>query len=484
MRLKLRLLYVLPALCFTLVATSLYLGRDHFSRLAWSSAPGLGALRPSPHPADPAARPSEAAKPIPSPTYKVPGNSVLSTAEINSYVRAVFNPTSSELPRIKCPPLNTFRYEPLRSSKTEEGDSHETTTANHHHIDYFFVLNLRHCVSILPSLLGSVVEAMRYLGPQRCALSIVEGNSQDGTPEVLAGIQEGLMALGVGGYFLQRSDINPIGRREGNRVSKLGDLRNMALQPLFDMGGEDTQRRNDGPVADDDTAVLFINDVVPCVEDLLELLLQLRVLDADMTCAMDWTFIGEEPAFYDVWVSRTITGDSFFEVPNDGSWDRYWNLFWNAPAEATRHRFVAHQPFQVFSCWNGAVAFGAGPLLHQTESPAGRARDKNGGKPLPPVRFRGPREDHGECMQGEPQLFCKDLWARGHGRVAVVPSVNLEYSIHRGQDVKRLRGFVSDLVGRGNDDPIQWVDEPPEQVKCMPSWTNQYWQPWDAGLWD
>lgn len=37
-----------------------------------------------------------------------------------------------------------------------------------------------------------------------------------------------------------------------------------------------------------------------------------------MTCAFDWIF--NDTTFYDVWVSRTLVGDRFFEIPHDGSW--------------------------------------------------------------------------------------------------------------------------------------------------------------------
>lgn len=181
---------------------------------------------------------------------------------------------------------------------------------------------------------------------------------------------------------------------------------------------------------------------------------------------MDWTFAGTEPTFYDVWVARTVRGDSFFDIPPTGSWDLAWDLFWNDPG--TKARFVAHKPFQVFSCWNGAVAVGAEVLLE-------------GG-----VRFRGPREERGECMQGEPQLFCKDMWAGGWGRVAVVPSVNLEYGDEKGRRIKEGKGYTSRwtaVEGEG-EGMIEWVEEPPERVRCMPHFDQQFWQAWDAGLGD
>ncbi|KAL1850972.1 hypothetical protein VTK73DRAFT_9590 [Phialemonium thermophilum] len=516
------LLYLVPFLSFVLLAITLYHGSDHLSRLPWK--PGRPHQSPASSDAD-LVMPAEPTSSSPGPTtspHKAANETVLAASEVAAYVRAIFDPTSApELPRLECPPWNGSRYEPLVRARRGEGPP---ALNGQGRIDYFVAIDLRQSLPVLPNLLGSVVEAIRFLGPRRCALSIVEGNSHDGTPEVLAAIREELAGLGIGGYFFQSSDINPVGRRRaaGGRVSKLAQLRNLALQPLFYMSSssssssssnsEDAQKSaTSSPLADDGTTVLFLNDVVPCAEDVLELLLQRQTLGADMTCAMDWTYVGPDPTFYDVWIARTIAGDSFFHIPADGSWDFAWNLFWNAP-EATRTRFAARLPFQVFSCWNGATAFGAGPLLPvRSVGGAGTSRDGRSSSSssgtgagadkvsLPPssssssssppssspIRFRGPRTDKGECQQGEPQLFCKDLWARGHGRIAVVPSVNLAYTVEQARKIKTLKGFVSaDGPGGGAEAGrgIEWVAEPPAKVKCMPSWATQFWQAWDAGL--
>lgn len=310
-------------------------------------------------------------------------------------------------------------------------------------IEYFFALNLRNNLSLLPRLLGSIVEAIQYLGKERCALSIVEGNSPDGTADVLDVLASYFDPLNIE-YYYSTSDINP---KKGHRIERLARLRNLALDPLFNA--------SEGRVTHD-TTVLFINDVAACSEDILELALQRDKLGADMTCAVDWTFVGEGPTFYDVWISRTVKGDSFFRIPSSGSWDFAWDLFWN-DAE-TKARFSSHKPFQVYSCWNGAVAFTAAPLLEG-------------------VRFRDAKKGH--CKHGEPQNLCKDLWARGYGKIAVIPTVHLEYSNKKGTQIKRLKGYVSELVSseKEEDNAIEWVG-PPEKVRCIESWGHQFWKPW------
>ncbi|KAF3003165.1 hypothetical protein E8E13_009109 [Curvularia kusanoi] len=358
-----------------------------------------------------------------------------------SYVQAILNPSDSNFDRLECPrPV----LSPGSSRYAYLGHPTESQLPR-----FFFALDLYQCVHLLPRLLGSVTETIKFLGPRNCVLSIVEGRSDDGTFEVLTELQSSLQALGVK-YFLQSSDINPVAPGE-DRIEGLASLRNLALQDLV------VQPENYDP----DTTVIFLNDVALCMEDILELIYQKGRQGADQTCAMDWTYVGEHPTFYDVWVARGMTGDTFFRIPEDGSWDFAWNLFWND--DKARTRLAAAKPFQVFACWNGVTAFTAKPLLD------GRIK----------FRAHGP----GECFQGEPQLFAKDMWAKGYGKIAVVPSVNVEYSDEAAKKIKALKGYVSEHpADKGDDAKIEWETEPPKQVKCMPNYKSQSFVDWDEGL--
>lgn len=367
----------------------------------------------------------------------------------HTYVAAILNTSDTTLPRLACPvPLPT-RYEYLRTPNAPDSPKN---------LKYFFAVDLRQSVEILPRLLGSIVEVVRYLGPAACALSIVEGHSDDGTFEVLDLLRSELAELGLQ-YFFLPSTTDP---REGERISALAELRNLALKPLVSdpaaMG------------ADRNTSVIFLNDVAICAEDILELVHQRTFQAADMTCAMDWTYVGRDPTFYDIWISRTLKGDIFFQIPPDRSWDYAWNLFWND--DATRSRFNNKLPFQVFSCWNGAAVFTAAPVLGPDADPPEEKR----------VAFRASRE--GECYSGEPELFCKDLWWTGHGRIAVVPSVNLEYSTENAEKIKAQKGYTSKWVEQENaeDSRITWEATPPAEVKCMAVFENQFWEPWNKTL--
>lgn len=362
-------------------------------------------------------------------------------AQSPAYIRAILNPSDTRFPRLECPQPHLDRYAYLAHPPNQSEASQRPR--------FFFALDLHECVHILPRLLGSIVETIDFLGPENCVLSIVEGRSNDGTFEVLDALRPSLQSLGVN-YSLQTSDIDPTAPGQ-DRIEALAGLRNLALQDLFVNPAH----------YDPDTTIIFLNDIALCMEDVLELLHQRKWQGADQTCAMDWTYVGDNPTFYDVWIARGMTGDTFFKIPQDGSWDFAWNLFWND--DKARGRLAAAKAFQVFACWNGVTSFTAKPLLDGRIS----------------FRARGP----GECFQGEPKLFAKDMWTEGYGRIAVVPSVNVEYSDEAAKKIKALKGYVARHVENDeNDERINWETKPPEKVKCMPDYQHQTFVDWDEGL--
>ncbi|KAL8854725.1 MAG: hypothetical protein Q9221_000507 [Calogaya cf. arnoldii] len=375
---------------------------------------------------------------------KQPNKTLLEAAP--RYIEAIITPDDKTFPRLDCPAPTGNRYQQLRG-EDQQADTHNLKDS----LKYFFALDLHQCVDLLPRLIGSIVEAAEFLGPANSALSIVEGRSNDGTFETLLLLREEMDRIGLK-YFLQTNELNPTAQVNGkgaDRIKALSELRNQALQPLIDL------QLNAGAASD--ITVVFVNDVAICMEDILELIYQRRHQGADMTCAMDWTYVGPDPTFYDVWIARGMNGDSFFNIPPDGNWNSAWHLFWNNP-EASE-KLNAGKPFQVFSCWNGVVTFTAKPIVQQQ------------------LRFRsaGPQE----CPQGEPKSFCKDMWSSGYGKIAVVPSVNLEYSDEGGKRIKAAKGYVSKYVGIDENDKIEWQEKPPEKVKCIPNYEHQDWRPWD-----
>jgi len=423
----------------------------------------------------------------------VPPSQAKHFADASRLLPSILDPSNTWIDRMTCPAMNETRYGYLRADP--DSGKHE----------YVFALNIREAVDLTPRLLGSIIEAITFLGPKHCALSIVEGNSHDGTLEVLRLLAGPLAKLGVA-YWLVSSPLDP---SAGDRIKKLAILRALAIEPvtgtlppkLRDAETNDKEGRIHPPQPhtywnlprdpltnttltdlraslSPTATVFFINDVAACTEDFLELAHQRRHQSADMVCAMDWAHNGEtytsaDPIFfYDVWIARTMSGNIFFDIdPSYGSWEKATDLFPHDPL--SRARMAAGLPFQVFACWNGAIAFGAAPLANHE------------------MGFRASRKL--ECEQGEAQLFCKDLWLTGHGKIAVVPSVNLQYTDARGRQTKMQKGYVSEFVRgeRGHREPavggeesldlndlISWKG-PPEKVMCMPTFGDQTWRAWD-----
>lgn len=428
-----------------------------------------------------ATQPGEEPSPSPTPLPPPPPTKDDLISKARGFIPSILDPNDTSIDRMFCPAINSTRYSYLKASRWERKPK------------YFFAVNLRQCVDLLPRLLGSLFEAIDFLGPEQCAVSIVEGNSDDGTLEVLELLEREFGHVGTP-YYLRSTPVNP---SDGDRIKKLAMLRSMALTPIsgtYVPVDEPIVRR---PVASpasgtrspqpaqpraalptpssvprrlqlaEDATVVFLNDVAACAEDMLELVHQRAAQGADMTCAMDWTHPGPEAIFYDVWISRALNGDIFFDIPNGtGSWDNATHLFWNEPV--ARARLAAHRPFQVFACWNGAVAFTAAPVVRGE------------------VAFRSSRPH--ECFQGEPQLFCKDMWFKGYGKIAVVPSVNLQYTDELGRRVKKQKGYVAELIAdeaeakNGTALLVPWKLDPPELVKCMPDFKDQTWLPWNESL--
>ena len=358
--------------------------------------------------------------------------------ETSLYVDAILEPELTTFDGLNCSkPLNQ-RYASLKGPSSWGRPKPK----------YFFALDLYQSREVIARLLASVLEAVNYLGPQNCAISIVEGRSTDGTFDILFDVQQAAINHDVDFYLAKNDDVDP--KAPGaNRFEALAELRNQALRPLL----KDPSRY------DADTTVIFSNDVTLCVNDILELIYQRKLQKADLACAMDYSNDG---LFYDVWISRGMTGDIFFEIPPSGLWKNAKNLLWN-DAKAKR-RLKAKKPFQVYACWNGIVAFTAKPLTQEG------------------IKFQASGAD--ECLTGEPTIFCRDFWTKGFGRIMVVPSVWVAYGNRAIEKIKRIEGYVEQHVLTDPQvDPkekelIEWEPKPPPKVKCLipsmadPTWVN------------
>jgi len=188
-------------------------------------------------------------------------NSTASSFDGSPYIKAIMNLTDRTFDRLSCPPIDVppNRYSHLNVTRHEKPFMGGRRSPA---IKYFFAINLFQCKDVLPTMLGAVVEAIRFLGPENCALSIVEGRSTDGTFEIVAGLREEVEKLGVH-YYLGRNDTNPKSGKI-DRIHALAGLRNQALRPL--------DRHSE--LYNINTLIIFVNDITLCADDLLEMLHQ------------------------------------------------------------------------------------------------------------------------------------------------------------------------------------------------------------------
>jgi hypothetical protein len=188
---------------------------------------------------------------------------------VDQFITAIMDPKDKTFPRLRCPRPIKERYEILRRRRNfaSRWDSPPR--------QWYFALNLYQCSHVLPRLLASVVEAIRFLRPEDCVISIVGGRSTDGTTEILAKLRDELEAMNVK-YYFSTSAIDPL--KSGNdRITELAQLRNLVMDPLV----------RQPELYDPDTTVIFLNDVAICTDDILELVYQkVSVIDC-----REWTTV-------------------------------------------------------------------------------------------------------------------------------------------------------------------------------------------------
>ncbi|KAJ6095362.1 hypothetical protein N7486_006108 [Penicillium sp. IBT 16267x] len=346
--------------------------------------------------------------------------------------------------RVSCPANIVDRYQMLRD------------TDDNGQVRYFFALNPYEALDALPRLMSSIIETVKYLGAKHCAISIVDGGSEDGTWEVLAALKPFLDNMGVQ-YFLATSDPTFVGD-DTNRETP-ANLRNQALQPLKTKEVEHLDAL--AGMYSPEAVVIFLDDIAMCPEDILELVFQHVNQKAQMTCAFDWIFKGT--VFHDVWESRSLAGNTFFEIPPDGSLADSDDMFFDN--QTNKRRYDNFQPLQVYSCWGGMVTLNAVSFAENI------------------VRFRPAEQTDADCYMGEPMLLADDLFSQGLGKILAVPSVNVAYSDNEATETKHTRGYVSDHVNTSReslyeDEMVQWQIAPPDMIKCLAHSDQLAWTEW------
>jgi alpha-1,3-mannosyltransferase len=143
---------------------------------------------------------------------------------------------------------------------------------------YFFAINLYNSFDVMPDLFATLFRVSAVLGYHNVYVSIYENGSNDQTKALLRIFDA--LARTVGLRVIIRTSMRTRGAFN-HRIEYLAEVRNAAMVPLHEL------RDTEGEVFD---SIIFMNDILPCVDDVLELIWQSRKQNAGITCAADYMF--------------------------------------------------------------------------------------------------------------------------------------------------------------------------------------------------
>jgi alpha-1,3-mannosyltransferase len=197
------------------------------------------------------------------------------------HIQDVGKPSSSDSFTCDITPTLQTRYRALRPQK------------------YLLAIALHQSEPILKNMMEQLLVVIEVLKPENVFVSIYEGGSTDASSEFLEEFKTILDQESILNSILTKEEIVDWSRV--HRISKMAEIRNKVLQPLYDsihLYHTAKTKKFD--------RVLFLNDVVFCAADILELLLQHEKQSSDFTCPLDFMNLYHHMSFYDVWVGRTM----------------------------------------------------------------------------------------------------------------------------------------------------------------------------------
>ncbi|OMJ27412.1 Alpha-1,3-mannosyltransferase CMT1 [Smittium culicis] len=255
---------------------------------------------------------------------------------------------------------------------------------------YFFSMNFYNNEDIIPFIIEELMLLFKFLGPENIFLSVYENSSTDNTKKLLY-----LFSSVLDDYGLKhRIIIDPAKRpNDYDSIRYLSNIRNKALEPL-------KSEEELGNVYD---KIVFMDSVLFCHYDILELLYQSDYQGSDLTGPYDYLMTKDPKKieFRGGWIARDLDGHNFTQIEKG-----YVN---HGPSVI---RFEEWVPTQVQCTWSGVSVVNAKPFYGKT-----------------PIRFRVPDIENGDCPDSERNLLCSDLWKNGFGRAIIVPRILLSYSL-------------------------------------------------------
>ncbi|EIW69318.1 hypothetical protein TREMEDRAFT_62182 [Tremella mesenterica DSM 1558] len=380
--------------------------------------------------------------------------------EVKEKIPAI--PREHELTQPIFPPFLTTEQEDRFWHLREEWDEEKNQWVKSGKRRYLMVTICRQVAGMLADWFAAWTVLADFLGPETLVFSLLEGDSADGSGEILSQVMRShLLFIGVPPENIHiRTHLPPIDWENNHRIQLLAEMRNAGMKPLYDSLPSGLT-----PDGNPWTAVIFYNDVYLSAAHFLELLHQHFKQDADVTCG--WDHAGRW--FYDGWVGRDMSGDLYTPFPvKEEDKDLPQKLFLSSPE--TKTRFDLLLPFQVFSGWNGIAVLNPTPFL-----PPYNVRFRRG---KPKSMF----SNELECQWSESAFISWDFWKYGFGRVQVVPGVHACY----GKEDAMMRGWLEwPNPTKQHPEEIDWDDEPPKKIRCH-DWPDKngkgYWA-WDTVRW-
>ncbi len=138
---------------------------------------------------------------------------------------------------------------------------------------YFFAINLYNSFDVIPDLFAALFRVSAILGYHNVFVSIYENGSTDQTKALLRIFDA--LTRSVGMRITIRTSMRTRGAFN-HRIEYLAEVRNAAFVPLHELRDAENEYFD---------TIIFMNDILPCVDDLLELIWQSRNNNAGITCA-------------------------------------------------------------------------------------------------------------------------------------------------------------------------------------------------------
>ncbi|KAF9377299.1 capsular associated protein, partial [Podila verticillata] len=329
---------------------------------------------------------------------------------------------------------------------------------------YLFALVVQDAQEVLPDTLTRIIEAIAILGPNECHLSIVDHGSTDGTKQMIRTLtgyldrynreqEEGLSSEGVPDRRADDSDNNKSKRKQhimytiitmanqDNSPANLARVKNLALSPMFPRPVSEPSSQGVTPTFD--RVVFFEAAVATCTEDILELVYQSQMQDADLACGIDLRAKDTDGESAGVAVLDSLATRDILGKPLGSGKDSF-----SSDPDTLAH-FKKRIPFQAATCWSGVVAIRASLLTSSTgQNPfrvaARRQRQQLQRQPSRAPTRKNPKDT---CPNaGSTLLFNLDLWktkqssdstppsntgtpsSDSTARIVVVPTSQMQYS--------------------------------------------------------